>query len=233
VANPEECKKCHGQDLQGGISGVSCSKCHPGYPHPTGWAQPLQHGSIYGANPQYCQKCHGADYRGGTSLVSCINEPTSPQPTGCHPNPASIHTANWKDVDHGKAAKSKPLSSDPFASFFTCQNCHGANFTGTALSNQKNCFSANSCHFHPEGMPHDAWNGISFGIVYTHTDTAVENAPVCYQCHNRDPGPHNWYDATGTIPNTIGNMLTPLTGNPDPNATPGCFNNTLCHGQKP
>jgi len=38
------------------------------------------------------------------------------------------------------------------------------------------------------------------GAPYTHTDTDPSNAPVCAQCHRANPG------------------------------TPGCFNNTLCHG---
>jgi len=239
VVNPDECKKCHGQDLKGGISGVSCGTCHPGYPHPTGWAQPLQHGYGYGANPQSCQPCHGADYRGGTSQVSCINDPLSPQPAGCHPAPAAIHSPTWKDTGHGKAAKLAPSASDNFASFFTCQNCHGADFKGTPLSQQFGCINS-SCHFMvwspPPGKlpPHSgSWNDPYNFIAATHSTTDAANATVCYQCHKRDQGPHIWLDSSGLPTNSIPNLLTPQTGNPDQNAKPDCFNNTLCHGQKP
>lgn len=233
-ANPAQCRECHGSELKGGSSKISCDACHPGYPHLEGWQEPLQHGYAYGANPQSCQLCHGPNYLGGTSQVSCINNPTGTQPTGCHPNPSAIHTAGWTVTLHGKTAKLAPSTTDPLASFLACRNCHGYGFTGTPLSNNKGCYSAN-CH--PDGRPHSAWNGTSSIIVFSHADstvspaTATENAPVCYGCHNRVQS-HTWFNADGSprVP-PIGNLLTPSTGNPDQNAQPGCYNNTMCHGQ--
>ena len=234
LVDPAQCRACHGQDLKGGISKVSCDTCHPGYPHPVGWAQPLQHGYGYGANPQSCQQCHGADYKGGVSQVSCINDPSSPQPTGCHPAPAAIHTSLWKYVDHGKGAKLAPSSSDPFASFFTCQNCHGSDFNGTPLSAGYGCFSCHVMVGYPDKPPHSgSWNDPYNYSGATHTTTSPANAAVCFQCHNREQGPHIWLDSSAKPTDIIPNMLTPATGNPDPNAVPGCFNNTMCHGLKP
>jgi hypothetical protein len=234
-AQPDQCSECHGSDLKGGISKVSCDTCHPGYPHATDWALPLQHGYAYGANPQSCKLCHGANYLGGISQVSCINNPVGAQPTGCHPNPANMHTAAWKEMDHGSHAKLAPSAATPLNSLLACRNCHGYDFKGTPLSENKNCFNANSCHFHPEGMPHALWNGMITVTVTNHAGTstsprvAVENAPVCFQCHNRVQS-HLWYNMQPTAPTPIGNLLTPFAGNPDPNAAPGCYNSTLCHG---
>jgi hypothetical protein len=75
------------------------------------------------------------------------------------------------------------------------------------------------------------WNDPYNFIGATHKTTNAANAPVCYQCHNRDQGPHIRLDSSGKPTVSLPNMLTPATGNADPNAVPGCFNNTLCHGQ--
>ena len=190
--------------------------CHGLLPHPAGWVAPLQHGPQFGANPQSCTQCHGQ------TLQSCL---------ACHPNPVHDHVT-W-DVNHGKSAKLPPGGT--FDSFFTCQNCHGTGFTGTLISGGKGCLNI-ACHKmtgYVAVPPHSgAWNDPYNFTRSTHTSTSQANAPVCYQCHNRVQGPHIWLDSTGKPTVSIPNMLTPSTGNPDPNATPDCFNNTLCHGPK-
>src|SRR5512145_2529057 len=36
--NAEDCRPCHGNQYDGGVSGVSCYTCHASYPHPaSGW----------------------------------------------------------------------------------------------------------------------------------------------------------------------------------------------------
>lgn len=81
------CMQCHGQDLQGGVSEVSCYVCHSSVPIYSG--HPLEsiwmdeesdqfHGEVAdeeGIN--YCQQCHGDDLEGGISGVAC---------TTCHSN---------------------------------------------------------------------------------------------------------------------------------------------------
>lgn len=199
--------------------------CHGVVGHPAGWAQPLQHGTQYGANPLSCQPCHGADLKGGTSGVSCIAGQT-----GCHVSPVHNPPLDW-ELNHGRSAKLAPGGT--FDSFFTCRNCHGTSFSGTPVSAATGCLSI-TCHKmvgYAAIPPHSgAWNDPYNMTLSTHTATDPANAPVCFQCHNRVQGPHIWLNSTAQQV-TIANMLTPVTGNSDPAATPGCFNNTLCHGQ--
>jgi hypothetical protein len=158
--------------------------------------------------------------------VSCIAGQT-----GCHVYPVHDH-ATW-DMNHGRSAMLPPGGT--FTGFISCQNCHGTDFKGTVISKQSGCFSANSCHFHPEGMPHDPWNGSSPDFFqHTHVDTAEGNAPVCYQCHNRVTH-HRYYYFTGSIYTPVytsytsfNNLLSTRQGAPA-GTPPGCYNSTMCH----
>lgn len=87
TADIASCRSCHGNDLLGGISGVTCTSCHIGgtnSAHPTAWAGNLKlHGPYVYANGgipdglQSCQNiyCHGAGLRGvpdsGPACSSC------------------------------------------------------------------------------------------------------------------------------------------------------------------
>ncbi len=81
----QSCQSCHGENYEGGNSGVSCYTCHViTYPHPNGFAQigsPQFHGQYFKdiANweLQPCQTCHGTNYTGGNTGTSCKN-------SGCH-----------------------------------------------------------------------------------------------------------------------------------------------------
>ncbi len=76
------CKSCHGIDLDGGRTEVSCFKCHQTYPHPLEWNYITDenfHGKYIEKNNDgatYCKGCHGSNYAGGRSGVSCY---------ACHP----------------------------------------------------------------------------------------------------------------------------------------------------
>lgn len=87
-ANIATCEECHGQDLSGGISKVSCTTCHLGGPtsiHPSDWAGDAiltKHGPYEVANgPTACrnQFCHGYDLKGladsGPSCSQCHSFP--------------------------------------------------------------------------------------------------------------------------------------------------------------
>jgi len=152
-----DCSECHGTDLKGGTSAVSCYSadyngmtCHANGPtsHPTNWASADIHGASAKSAPSSttgfsaCQTCHGSDFSGGLSLKSCLNT------AGCHGATVNApHSpAPWRGAgrthittDTGNAA--------------TCALCHtnGANSTvkpstpapaGTAAG----CFNNTLCH---------------------------------------------------------------------------------------
>ncbi len=81
------CMQCHGQDLKGGVSGVSCYVCHSsipiysGHPPESIWMDEENdqfHGEVAEEEGiSYCQQCHGEDLEGGISGVAC---------TTCHSN---------------------------------------------------------------------------------------------------------------------------------------------------
>ncbi|MBP2686621.1 MAG: cytochrome c, partial [Deltaproteobacteria bacterium] len=120
---------------------------------------------------------------------------------------------NWNTAAvHGATAKLAPGSSG----FASCQICHGNNFTGANIA--PTCLNNATCHGAGIASPHPRkpWRG----VPYTHTDTDNTNAPVCAKCHF--PG------STNNPPN----HPDPATPAPAGSA-PGCFNNTLCHGENP
>ena len=71
------CKSCHGADLTGGKSNISCFTCHQTYPHPAEWMMVGDsnfHGEYINTTSgsiEYCKGCHGSDLSGGQSKVSC------------------------------------------------------------------------------------------------------------------------------------------------------------------
>ncbi len=102
IAGPSACYQCHGKNLNGGISGVSCFSsvrsgitCHPGGPlagHPAGWAAPAAHGASAKAllagqdGIAHCRQCHGSDLSGGSSGKSCLNNAGGPGAGGLAPH---------------------------------------------------------------------------------------------------------------------------------------------------
>lgn len=111
----------------------------------------------------------------------------------------------WSQASvHGASAKRAPGTSG----FKSCQICHGSDFAGGGSG--RSCFP---CHRVSAPHPAAPWRTAG-GTNHDNTDTA--NAPVCAACHF--PGSAN---------NPAGHPATPApAGTP-----PGCFNNTLCHGE--
>ena len=75
------CKGCHGDDLDGGISMISCSSCHNGpdglAEHPETWNEPedaVHYHGYYGLHYTFsCSSCHGKTLSGqiGQSCFNC------------------------------------------------------------------------------------------------------------------------------------------------------------------
>ncbi len=207
------CTQCHGTNFTGG-TGKSCMTCHTTAPHPTTpWrgttATGTTHTTTATANASECARCHLNNLRltvpqtvPAGSTPDCFNS------TMCH-GVRSGHPAGWLAAgSHGSAAKTTPSASQGFT---YCTQCHGTAFAGgIGLS----CMTA-TCH---TPAPHPvAANWRSIGTV-THTNTDVNNAGVCTQCHNA----------------TLKNLAQPYLARFVPAGsfvagTAGCFNGTLCH----
>lgn len=109
----ESCQTCHGQDFQGGTSGVSCfsSGCHAAvYPHPDGFANPNSpnfHEHYFAEinwNLMACQACHGASYDGnGVSDQNCLS---------CHKSPSGPEACNTCHGSQNNAAPPKDLEGN-------------------------------------------------------------------------------------------------------------------------
>lgn len=166
--NTSSCETCHGADLGGGSSGVSCNSCHALYPHPSGWMNPSDqafHG-VYLKGQNYdassCTPCHGSDFKGGSSGVSCY---------GCHPSYPHLDT--WTNVtsgqSHGHYLKAKNWVDTE------CQPCHGETYTGGTSGIA--CFACHSSYPHSQTFPggdHTAYmRQTSFPL------------PSCKTCHGQ------------------------------------------------
>lgn len=183
------CTECHGADLRGGVSGVSCysasfggMSCHANGPvgHPAGWSDPSQHGVAAEQDFSACKICHGATYKGGLVTTTCYQ---------CHNGPGLNHPAPaWVVADHKTAA----LTDNT-----VCQKCHGTNYLGGGSH-----IACNSCHMENQTKVHRlAWypdvqlnhrayalaNGTSScANQYCHGTnlTGVANSgPSCSTCH--------------------------------------------------
>jgi len=189
------CTQCHGSDLSGGISGVSCfgntAGCHHG--PVTGWVATAPAAQQHGVSAKKapgssgfasCQICHGSNFSGGGSNVSCyICHPLTPHAR--RPWRASAGSL----YDHG---------TTDTANASVCYTCHA--YTGTANPNNPHpptspalpgtapgCFNGTMCHNqagHPPG-----WTATA-PAPQPHGDTAKKDGtvsgqgfPSCQECH--------------------------------------------------
>jgi hypothetical protein len=165
--------------------------------HPANWI--VDHGAAFLSDTGQCETCHGSDLRGGISAVSCFS--ASFNGMSCHASGPSGHPAGWNSPDqHGASAKAAPDAS-LMHGFQTCEQCHGADFTGGIVNTS--CFT---CHgiFAPHAFP---WQSTS---TRKHSTTNPNNAAVCGLCHLGARTPPSYVVLTVPV---------------------GCFDNTLCHGQ--
>ena len=167
--NTSSCVTCHGADLAGGSSGVSCNSCHALYPHPPGWTTPTDQGfhGVYLKNQSYnltgCSSCHGSDFQGGSSGVSCY---------GCH---ASYpHLDAWTNVasgaSHGHYLKAKDWADAE------CQSCHGATYAGGTSGVA--CFTCHASYPHSQAFP----SGVDHPLYMRQNSFPL---PACKTCHGQ------------------------------------------------
>ncbi|WLT31527.1 CxxxxCH/CxxCH domain-containing protein [Geothrix sp. PMB-07] len=189
----------------GGGKGAGSTAQYYGNYHPLGWIDGT-HG----------QKAHGAEAVASISTCTRCHEISilkvgSGVPTcmtsGCHHQ----STPNFADpAVHGLRAR-LAISDASGGSLVSCQICHGRDFAGGASAQ-----TCASCHGVPAPHPVRPWRAVG-GSTLTHAGMDPSNAVVCAQCH-----------LAGSSLNPVGHPTTPA-----PAATqPGCFNATLCHGDK-
>jgi predicted CxxxxCH...CXXCH cytochrome family protein len=206
------CQTCHGNDFTGGTALQTClntTGCHGAgvnAPHAASWLPggTYTHTTTDQGNAPVCALCHLNNRTPPSyATVPAGTTPDCFNNTLCHG--AEGHAAGWSNPDsHGATAKSSPGTTSGFS---YCQTCHGNDFTGgTAL---QTCLDTAGCHGATVSAPHSPkpWRG----GTRTHTTTNANNASVCALCHT----------------NGANSSVQPSPY--DPTATPGCFNNTLCH----
>lgn len=142
----EDCRRCHGTQFDGGITGVSCRACHASYPHPaTGWVNGANAHSSYLQSNHYdlrsCQVCHGQNYneaKAGKTCLTCHTQTDGPESCNlCHGNSSGnarelIHAAPPEGLDGETASTSPAVGAHQkhFAYFknlstqSVCQECH-------------------------------------------------------------------------------------------------------------
>jgi len=149
------CTDCHGGDLLGGISTVSCFSasrdgrtCHADGPggHPPGWR--AVHSVTDPATADTCATCH----RSQPGTAGCFNN------TLCH-GAKSGHPSGWK---------SSHTSTDPSRAS-SCAPCH------QSRSGTPGCFNNTLCHGAKSNHP-SGWRT-------THQSTTPSNAAPCAGCH--------------------------------------------------
>jgi len=156
----------------------------------------------YTKNPDQCATCHGsATDPAQAGGVSKVSCFT------CHPSGPG-HPDGWAAPgQHGRlGAQAAPSENTGFAS---CFRCHGS---GSSSSQGRISTSCVSCH---AKAPHPSkpWRHDS-ATSPNHDATDPGNAAACYTCHAN--GAHS----------------TLVPSEPAPaGTTPGCYNNTMCHGR--
>jgi len=246
ASQQSDCSECHGEDLTGGISLVSCfassidgTRCHgsgPGTRHPQGWASPSFHGPPTKAAPgpntgfESCQSCHGEDYSGGIVDLAC---------QVCHGVPAPHPSSPWRN---GRPQGSHTNTNTRNAP--VCADCHRER-AGTP-----GCYNNTLCHgqrnAHPAGWASSAQHGAeakknpgNSGFsdcqeCHGKDFRGGESGVSCFKCHT--VAPHSdpaWRKPlTRTTHTNTGQGNAPVCADchREKSGTPGCFNGTLCHG---
>ena len=151
-ANPQNCEACHGENLEGGSSGISCVDCHHSRDYPYYYHDGVSGGATH-IVMDGCDGCHGNDFTGGLGGPSCstatchIDRGTCSNP-GCHQTLQShpVHTvANSKGpaamACDGTCHHTNPLDYNQFAdgndlnSTTVCDDCHSSSGAYDGVSN--------------------------------------------------------------------------------------------------
>ena len=195
------CTECHGSDLAGGISGVSCfgnpAGCHHG--PIAGWVAVPPAAQNHGVSAKKapgssgfasCQICHGSNFAGTAGGPTCLNN------AACHG--AGVASPHARKPWRASAGSLSDHVTTDNANASVCYDCHA--YTGTANPNNPHvpptpapagtapgCFNGTMCHNqggHPTG-----WAATS-PAPQPHGDAAKKDGtvagqgfPSCQTCH--------------------------------------------------
>jgi hypothetical protein len=165
------CTPCHGSDLLGGISTVSCystsrdgQACHPGGPggHQAGW-----------------RALHSADPSKAATCAPCHDNPSNNLPPNCFDNSLchgqkTGHPSGWRTAHSG----TNPSQAS------SCAACHD----NPANNLPPDCFNNSLCHGAKSRHP--------AGWLQTHTGTDPGQASFCAGCHQSNPGTPGCFNNT-------------------------------------
>ena len=181
--NQQNCKACHGSDLRGGSSGISCDACHHG------WRG--THGQAYAEDADNCKTCHGQDLEGGLVAPSCAGchhrgwtgthadafneDPDSCQ--ACHGGTitecADCHHSGWSGT-HGEEYAADPDN---------CKACHGEDLTGGDAN-----VDCDSCHHDDAVAPwqHGDYHAVPDECSSCHGSDFNGGTTLvsCFSCHS-------------------------------------------------
>lgn len=195
---PSSCYECHGKNLLGGISKVSCFSaarsgitCHANGPgqHPAGWSAASAHGAhaksiALGADGlTHCQVCHGSDFSGGIVKKTCLNT------AGCHG--AGVNAPHAAKPWLSRLGASTHSNTD-VTNASACAVCHsgGANSarkpsTPAPIGTAPGCFNNTLCH----GVEGHAtgWNlPANHGVAAKDVAGGDRGFRACIVCHGED-----------------------------------------------
>jgi hypothetical protein len=154
---------CHGADLTGGGSGISCYMCHSTYPHETGWAYGDRHWQkVLEVGKEQCSGCHGEDFSGGDTGVSCYS---------CHE--LYPHQEGWS-LNHKIYLKGVNYNTLNCAT-----SCHGTDLNGG--NSNVSCLSCHTSFPHPPDW--SGWETTGHGL---YLKTYNWDTSRCVDCHGQD-----------------------------------------------
>jgi hypothetical protein len=228
--NPQNCKACHGEDLSGGSSGVSCADCHHNDDYPYYYHDGVAGGAthiIMGG----CDGCHGNDFTGGPtgqscSISTCHTDRDTCSNPGCHQTLQS-HPVHTLASSNGPAA----MACDG-----TCHHTNPLEYSQFADGNDLYSTTVcDDCH-----SPGGVYDGVSDNVigakpnwedgVYNASGDALSGGKEdwCAGCHDDDPSVIETVYAPGVMGDNV-NYGFKVSGHGRPDASKECLD---CHNAR-
>ena len=233
-SNPDECRRCHGEDLNTDapqVDWISCNVCHHGEEGSGNWTD--NHGGLVddvsdcnachevGDSGDSCNACHHGQWNGfqGTAHSS-LDAVEYSKCTECHEDGGSGDLCN--DCHHGQwgGFQGTAHSSLDEGEYPKCSQCHEDGGSGD---------SCNSCH-------HSQWDGFQ---DTAHSSLNAVEYSKCTQCHE-DGGSSDscnschhsqWGGFQGTAHSSVAEGEYPTCAQCHEDDGSGAFCNDCHHGQ--